>query len=106
MSCLRRGERTDLLAIRPCRADAFEVVPRRETVLDLDVCERALRESGYEIVSNPGIMLVVRKEVEMTLYRHGRVLIHPVGSEHDARRIAQALYAALGLRVIVWSPTD
>lgn len=86
----------DLLAIKPCKADAFEVVPKSEVVLDLDECERMLRKGGYEIISNPGVMLVVRKEVEMTLYQHGRILMHPVDTKDEAGRIAQALYAALG----------
>ena len=87
----------DLLAIRPCKADAFEVVPKGEVLLDLEECERLLREEGYEIVSNPGVMLVVKGEIEMTLYRHGRILLHPVSSGEDAKRLAQKLYAALGL---------
>ena len=42
-------------------------------------------------------MLVIRKEVEMTLYRHGRILMHPVVSRDAARTLAHELYAALGL---------
>ena len=87
----------DLLTIKPCKADAFEVVPKEEVVLDLDECEHLLREKGYEVLSNPGVMLVVRGEVEMTLYRHGRILMHPVESGDEARRLALGLYAALGL---------
>ena len=87
----------ELLTIKPCKADAFEVVPKGELTLDLKECERLLLEGGYEIVSNPGVMLVIRGEAEMTLYRHGRILIHPVESATDAKRLAQELYTALGL---------
>lgn len=87
----------DLLAIKPCKADAFEVVPKKEVVLDLDECEQVLRKCGYEIISNPGVMLVIRGEVEMTLYRHGRILMHPVSTKDEAGRIAQALYSSLEL---------
>ena len=38
---------------------------------------------------------MVRKGVEMTLYPHGRVLIHPVSSKEDASRMAEELYATL-----------
>ncbi len=84
------------MAIKPCRADAFEVVPKKKIVLDLDECGRLLGESGYEIVSNRGVMLVVRKDIEMTLYPHGRILMHPVKTKEEASRIAQELYAAIG----------
>ena len=87
----------DLMAIKPCKADAFEVVPKRKVVLDLDECERMLVESGYEMISNRGVMLVVRKEIEMTLYPHGRILMHPVKTKDEASRIAQELYASIGL---------
>ncbi|MDH3365528.1 MAG: hypothetical protein OEM29_05965 [Thermoplasmata archaeon] len=84
------------MAIKPCKADAFEVVPKRKVILDLDECERLLRDHGYEIVSNRGVMLVVRKEIEMTLYPHGRILLHPVETREEASKIAQSLYSAIG----------
>ena len=84
------------MAIRPCKADAFEVVPKGRVMLDLDECERLLAANGYEIVANRGVMLVVKKRVEMTLYPHGRILMHPVDSKEEAHRMATELYAALG----------
>ena len=86
----------DLMAIKPCKADAFEVVPKRKVVLDLDECAGMLENNGYEIVSNRGVMLVVSKEIEMTLYPHGRILMHPVKTKEEASRIAQELYASIG----------
>lgn len=94
-SCSRRGERTEFLAVRPCKADAYEVVPKRRVKLDIDECEQMLAANGYDIVSNRGVMLVFRKGVEMTLYPHGRVLMHPVSSKEEASRIAEELYVAL-----------
>jgi len=86
----------DLMAIKPCKADAFEVVPKRKVVLDLDECARMLGDKGYEIVSNRGVMLVVSREIEMTLYPHGRILMHPVKTKEEASRIAQELYTSIG----------
>jgi ArsR family metal-binding transcriptional regulator len=40
-------------------------------------------------------MLVVKKEVEITLYPHGRVLMHPVSTKEDAHRLASELYSAV-----------
>lgn len=65
-------------------------------MLDLDECERVLRTKGYEIVSNAGVLLVVRKDVEITLYPRGRLLMHPVGSKERAEGLAKDLFIALG----------
>ena len=65
--------------------------------MDLDEAERLLASKGYEIVANHGVMLVVRREVEMTLYPHGRILMHPVKAREDAHRHASDLYEAMGL---------
>lgn len=42
-------------------------------------------------------MLVVRKEVEVTVYPHGRLLMHPAKDKDEAERIARELYSALGM---------
>jgi hypothetical protein len=42
-------------------------------------------------------MLVVEKSVEVTLYPHGRLLMHPVKERVDAERIAKEFYQALGM---------
>jgi ArsR family metal-binding transcriptional regulator len=87
----------EFLAIKPCRHDAYEAVPKRKVTLDLDECERVLAGKGYEILSNPKVMLVTRKEVEITLYPHGRLLMQPVKERDLAVRIAQELFSALGM---------
>lgn len=72
-------------------------MPKGRVTLDLDECERLLRENGYEILDSPGVMLVVRKEVELTLYPHGRILMHPVKDREAAHRYASKLYNAVGM---------
>jgi len=86
----------EFLAVKPCRYDAFEAVPKGRVSLDLDECESKLAKNGYEVLANPGVMLVVRKGVEITVYPHGRLLIHPVKDRNDAVMLAQELYKALG----------
>lgn len=86
----------EFLAVKPCRYDAFEAVPKGRVSLDLDECESRLAKSGYEVLANPGVMLVVRKGVEITVYPRGRLLIHPVKERDDAVKLAQELYKALG----------
>jgi hypothetical protein len=41
-------------------------------------------------------MLVVRKDVEMSIYPHGRLLMHPVKERAVAERLAKELYSCLG----------
>ncbi len=60
------------------------------------MAERVLASHGYEILSNPKVMLVVRKDVEITIYPGGRLLINPVSSRELAERIAVDLFSVLG----------
>lgn len=85
------------MTVRPCRFEAFEAVPRDRMDLDLADCERRLRSAGYEVLSNAGVMLVVRKGVEVTVYPHGRLLIHPAKDRAAAEEAARALYSSLGM---------
>jgi ArsR family metal-binding transcriptional regulator len=41
-------------------------------------------------------MLVVKKDVEITIYPAGRLLMHPVKDRVDAERVARQLYHDLG----------
>ncbi len=86
----------EFLAIKPCKFDAYEAVPKGRVSLDLDTSERILAERGYEILTNAKVMLVVKKEVEMTIYPAGRLLMHPVEGREEAERIARQLYHDLG----------
>lgn len=87
----------EFLAIKPCRHDAYEAVPKRKVSLDLDECEKILAAKGYDILSNPKVMLVTRKGVEITLYPHGRLLMQPVREKASAERIAEEFFSALGM---------
>ena len=87
----------EFLAVKPCRYDAFEAVPKEKVVLDLDHVEEVLSKSGYEILSNPKVMLVVKKGEEITIYPRGRLLIHPVHARERAEELAKELYSVLGM---------
>ncbi|MEM0343633.1 MAG: hypothetical protein QXU73_05225 [Thermoplasmata archaeon] len=87
----------DFLAVKPCKPDAYEAVPKSKVTLDLEEVELILRERGYEVISNPKVMLVVRKGAEISVYPRGRLLMHPVRDRAEAERLAKELYAALGM---------
>lgn len=85
------------LAVKPCKYDAYEAVPKGKVSLDLDEVERVLTRNGYEILSNPKVMLVVKKGVEISIYPRGRLLMHPVREKDTAENLARELYSALGM---------
>jgi ArsR family metal-binding transcriptional regulator len=88
--------RLEFVAVKPCRFDAYEVVPKGKLTLDLEAVEESLKVHGYQILSNPRVMLVVKKSIEITVYPHGRLLMHPVKSREEAERLARELFTALG----------
>lgn len=87
----------EFLAVKPCKYDAYEAVPKGRVSLDLDEVESALKKNGYEVLSNPKVMLVVKKKAEITIYPRGRLLMHPVADRHEAEQLAKELYAILGM---------
>ncbi len=98
MLCWQRGEPLEFLAIKPCKFDAYEAVPKMKLDLDLDVCEAKLSRAGYEIVTNAGVMLTMRKDgLEITVYPHGRLLMHPIKNRDDAEAQARSLYSVIEL---------
>ena len=86
----------EFLAVKPCKHDAYEAIPKGRVNIDIDESERVLSSKGYEILSNPKVMLVVKKGVEISIYPRGRLLMHPVSDRGLAERIAKALYEDLG----------
>ena len=86
----------EFIAVKPCKYDAYEAVPKAKVALDLDECERVLAKKGYEVLSNAKVMLVVKKGAEITIYPHGRLLMHPVCERDEAERIAKELFKELG----------
>ena len=86
----------EFIAVKPCKYDAYEAVPKARVSLDLDECEHTLAKKGYEILSNAKVMLVVKKGVEISIYPRGRLLMHPVNERDEAERIAKELFKVLG----------
>lgn len=87
----------EFLALRPCKGDMFEAVPKGRVTLDLGRCRQLLTEGGFEVVSDVEVMLTVRKDVEVSLYPHGRLMMFPVTSREEAARHASEVYSLLGL---------
>lgn len=81
--------------LRPCRnTAAFELLPERTRTLDLDAAERALADAGYRRVVRAGVMLIMRAEVEVSVYRSAKVLIKTRDGD-VARRVAEQMLSLL-----------
>lgn len=63
--------------LRPCKnTAAFEALPDSGRLrVDLDALERTLLDSGWELVVNAAVMLIVRKEIEASIYQSGKMLL-------------------------------
>lgn len=82
----------EFASLKPCRYDAWDAVPKQRVRFDFPACWQKLQAGGYELVADVGVMLVVRKGVEVTLYRNGRLLMHPVRTKEHADQVAQEIY--------------
>lgn len=63
--------------LRPCKnTAAFEALPDNgRLALDLDALERTLVSEGWDLVVNAAVMLIVKKRIEVSIYRSGKMLL-------------------------------
>lgn len=81
--------------VRLCTGDAFSVVPQEIIRFDLDRVAEILGRNGMEII-NPGVMIIARlKDVEMTIYTNGRLMIRPIQEKERVESIANEIYRCL-----------
>ncbi len=74
--------------LRPCTTSAgFTATPERTHKLDMQAFRASIEEAGYEVVIDARVMLLVRKDVESSVYSSGKVLLKTTN-----RDAAQAAY--------------
>lgn len=63
--------------LRPCKNTAsFEALPDNGRLqVNLDALERALVDDGWTLVVNAAVMLIVRRDIEVSIYRSGKMLL-------------------------------
>ncbi len=77
--------------VRLCKTSAaIEAIPEKKKSLDLYELEEKLRAAGYEIITNLGPIMVVKKDVEITIYDTGKLLLK-TKDEEKAREEIEAL---------------
>lgn len=74
--------------LRPCKSTAaFEALPHQgkyHTQLDLTNCQKALEELGYQEVADAKVMIVMKKEIEVTIYPSAKLIL-----KTDSKDIAE-----------------
>ena len=66
----------NLATVRPCKGSSgTEVLPEEELHLDLAGCASRLEAAGMD-VTDARALLIVRGDIQVTLYPSGRMLVH------------------------------
>jgi hypothetical protein len=65
-----------MVLLRPCKTTAaYEAIPERDRRLDLERLERDMAATGWSLVANARVMLIVKRDLEVTVFQSGKVLI-------------------------------
>jgi len=75
--------------LRPCKSTAaFEALltpGNGQIQLDLIECQQELESLGYHEVCNAKVLMIVKKEIEVTIYPNGKLIL-----KTDDKKIAKA----------------
>jgi hypothetical protein len=80
--------------VRICGSAANTVLPEERIVFDLFRSASILRDLGSAVCERQVMLLAVKDGVEVSIYRTGRMVIHPAERE-KAREIAEDLFGKL-----------
>ncbi len=80
--------------LEPCRTSAgFMSTLKGEVRLDLRRTASLLRDADYE-VTEVGPLLVVKKEVELTLYQNGKIIVK-TNDREEAEKSVSEIYSLM-----------
>jgi hypothetical protein len=80
--------------VRICSSEANTVLPEERVTFDLERSKRTLKELGFTVVDRDVMLLATKDSVEVSIYRTGRMVIHPAEKDR-AREMAEELYRLL-----------
>ena len=80
--------------MRICGSEANTVLPEERVSFDLKRSVSVLRALGYSVSDRDVVLLATKDGVEVSVYRTGRLVIHPAEKER-AREMAEELYGFL-----------
>lgn len=76
--------------LRPCRGSVgFVANPKKNIRLDLRQSAQKLEDSGYQ-VTDAEVMLIAQKDVELTVYKSGKILARTEDDEAAMSAIEKA----------------
>jgi TATA-box binding protein (TBP) (component of TFIID and TFIIIB) len=81
--------------IRICKSEAMSAVPQTPIRFDLERSSSSLRKNGYEVQENPVMVIAKKDNVEVTLYKNGRLLVTPATDKEAVRELVEDFYAFL-----------
>ncbi|MEM3364176.1 MAG: hypothetical protein QXS93_01555 [Candidatus Micrarchaeia archaeon] len=81
----------------PCRgSNTFDVVPESEVELSPEKMCSILQKAGFSIKMKSDVLAIGTKgEVEVALYRRGKVIIKKASEKGDAEKIAQLIFSQI-----------
>ena len=84
--------------LRPCKSTAaFEALPTSDGTqvkLDLIECQKALETIGYSEVCDAKVLMIVEKDIEVTLYPTGKLILK-TDEEKIAKAVMEEIYEVI-----------
>ena len=81
--------------LKPCKSSAaYEMVPEKKVNIDLKTASETLNGVGFEIVLNAKVILIVKKNVEVSIYPSGKLIVK-TDSRGDAENVANEVYQSI-----------
>jgi ArsR family metal-binding transcriptional regulator len=84
--------------LRPCKSTAaFEAIPKPvsgKINLDLPSCQRTLTSLGYHEVCDAVVMIILKKEIEVTIYPNGKLILK-TDSKEQAKQTMDEIYSII-----------
>jgi hypothetical protein len=80
--------------VRICGSAANTVLPEERITFDLKRASLQLQEMDYSVSDREVMLLATRDGIEVSIYRTGRMVIHPAEKER-AREMAEEFYERL-----------
>lgn len=86
---------SDFYILKPCKSTAaYEAVPKRNIKLDLKGLLQRLITAGYDEICDANVMIIVKKDYEVSIYRSGKLLIK-TEDELKAKRLAAEIFGLI-----------
>ncbi len=85
----------DFRLTTPCAtAGVFDAFPKKDICLKMDFVKEMFEKLNYKIKASSDLVVVVTKgEIELALYRRGRLIIKNVKNEQEAEEIAVEIFS-------------